>query len=195
VVRKSPISIIDGDLTLFTKDSVLLCEFEKKLQMWRCEFLGSCSVVFNKAKFLKGGKASGERDNSNYGNNRVRFSCNWELLSRVLKEEGFKVVELGPLTPGDEFIKAAQETDADAILISSLYGMADIDLRGFKEKCVEAGLSNVLLYLGGYLKVGRHDWEEDEKHYKEMGFDRVYPSGVDLKIPIADLKADLGKKN
>jgi methylaspartate mutase S subunit len=117
-----------------------------------------------------------------------------KILSRILREEGFKVVELGGLTPPEEFIKAAQETAADAILISSLYGMAELDLAGFKDKCVEAGLGDVLLYLGGNLAVGRHNFKEDERKFKAMGFDRVYPPEVDLKVAVTDLKKDLKAK-
>lgn len=117
-----------------------------------------------------------------------------KILSRVLREEGFKVVELGALTPPEEFIKAAQETAADAILVSSLYGMAELDLVGFKDKCIEAGLGDVLLYLGGNLAVGRHDFKEDEKKFKAMGFDRVYPPEVELGVAIADLRNDLKRR-
>lgn len=117
-----------------------------------------------------------------------------KILSRFLMEEGFKVVELGGLTPPEEFIKVTQETAADAILISSLYGMAELDLEGFKDKCSEAGLGHVLLYLGGNLAVGRHNFEDDEKKFKSMGFDRVYPPGVDLAVVAADLRNDLKKK-
>jgi methylaspartate mutase S subunit len=113
------------------------------------------------------------------------------LLSRVLKDRGFNVVELGGLTPSEEFIHVARETDASAILMSSLYGMAEIDLAGFKDACVEAGLQDVLLYLGGYLMVGRHEWSEAESRFKALGFDRVYPPEVDLDRAIADLTADL----
>ena len=117
-----------------------------------------------------------------------------KILSRVLRDEGYNVVELGVLTPAEDFIKAAQETDADAILISSLYGMAELDLQGFREKCMEVGLGDILLYLGGNLAVGRHDFKDDEKKFKEMGFDRVYPPEVDLDIAIADLKEDLAMR-
>ena len=124
-------------------------------------------------------------------------SIGTRLLSRVLKENGFKVVELGGLTSPEEFIHAAKETDADAILMSSLYGMAELDLAGFKEACIEAGLQDVLLYLGGYLMVGRHDWSEAESRLKALGFDRVYPPEIDLDKAIEDLRSDLrtrGKK-
>jgi methylaspartate mutase S subunit len=117
-----------------------------------------------------------------------------KILSRALREAGFSVVELGILTPPEEFIQAAIETNADAILMSSLYGMAELDVRGFKEKCIEAGLGDVLLYIGGILGVGRHEFKEDEVKFKKLGFDRVYPSEVDLKKPIADLWADLKAK-
>ena len=118
-------------------------------------------------------------------------SIGTRLLSRVLRDNGFNVVELGGLTPAEDFINAARESDAAAILMSSLYGMAEIDLAGFKEACVEAGLENVLLYLGGYLLVGRHDWAEAEHRFKELGFDRVYPPEVDLDRALEDLGNDL----
>lgn len=114
-----------------------------------------------------------------------------KILSRALREAGFKVVELGILTPPEEFIKAAIETNADAILMSSLYGMAELDVRGFKEKCVEAGLGDVLLYIGGILGVGRHDFREDEEKFKKLGFDRVYPPEASLPDSIRDLWGDL----
>jgi methylaspartate mutase S subunit len=114
-----------------------------------------------------------------------------KILSRAFSDAGFNVVALGCLTPPDEFIKAAQETNADAILMSSLYGMAELDLRGFKEKCREAGLDDVILYIGGILGVSRHDFKEDEVKFKKMGFDRVYPPEANLKSAIQDLWNDL----
>ena len=117
-----------------------------------------------------------------------------KVLSRALREAGFKVIELGVLTPPEEFIQAAQETGADAILMSSLYGMAEFDLRGFKEKCLEAGIGDVLLYIGGLLGVKRHDFAEDEVKFKNLGFDRVYPPEAELQAAIRDLRGDLERK-
>ena len=59
-----------------------------------------------------------------------------KIVSKVLKEYGFNVVALGAQTPADEFIKVAQETDEDAMILSSLYGMAEMDLQGFRDKCI-----------------------------------------------------------
>jgi methylaspartate mutase S subunit len=118
-----------------------------------------------------------------------------KVLSRALKDAGFNVVALGMQVSPEEFIRVAQETDANAILMSSLYGMADMDLQGFKDKMQEAGLSNVLLYIGGILGIGRHDFKESEEKYKKLGFDRVFPPEADIESAIKDLWADLKVKS
>jgi len=117
-----------------------------------------------------------------------------KVLSRALKDAGFNVVALGMQVSPEEFIRVAQETDANAILMSSLYGMADMDLQGFKDKMQEAGLSNILLYIGGILGIGRHDFKESEEKYKKLGFDRVFPPEADIESAIKDLRADLKAK-
>ena len=114
-----------------------------------------------------------------------------KVLSRALREAGFKVVELGMQVTPEEFISVAQETKADAILMSSLYGMAELDLKDFNKKRMEAGLSDILLYIGGNLVVGRYDHKDIEPRFRAMGFDRVYPPGIDPEIGIEDLKKDL----
>ena len=48
------------------------------------------------------------------------------ILSLALEEAGFTVVNLGVMASQEEFIAAAVETAADAILISSLYGHGEI---------------------------------------------------------------------
>jgi methylaspartate mutase S subunit len=117
-----------------------------------------------------------------------------KILSRALKEAGFRVTALGAYTPAEEFIKVAQETKADAILMSSLYGMAEFDLKGFNDKRLEAGLKDVVLYIGGNLMVGRHAHSEVEEKFKKLGFDRVYPPEADLNAAINELKLDLKAK-
>lgn len=115
-----------------------------------------------------------------------------KVVSRALKEAGFNVVALGIRVSPDEFIHVAQETNADAILMTSLYGMAELDLGGFNAKRMEAGLGDVLLYIGGNLVIGRSDPKEVEKKFKALGFDRVYPPETDIVAVIEkDLKQDL----
>jgi len=115
-----------------------------------------------------------------------------KIVSRALRDAGYNVVELGMQVSADEFIHVAQETSADAIMMSSLYGMAEFDLKDFKPKLQEAGLNDVLLYIGGNLMVGKHDYKEIEDKFKNLGFDRVYPPATNIKTVIqSDLKEDL----
>lgn len=100
------------------------------------------------------------------------------ILTLALEEAGFNAIALGAITPAEDFVKAAIETDADAILISSLYGQGELDCRGFRDLCIEAGLDDILLYVGGNLIVGKHGWETVEKIFIDMGFDRAFPPGT-----------------
>jgi len=115
-----------------------------------------------------------------------------KILEYALKQAGFNVVNLGVMVSQNEYIEAAIETDADAILVSSLYGHGEIDCRGLREKCDEAGLKDIPLYVGGNLVVGKTPFEKVEKEFREMGFNRVYPPGTMPDVTISDLKKDLG---
>lgn len=115
-----------------------------------------------------------------------------KIIHFVLKEAGYEVTNLGIFNSQEDFINAAKETDAAVIMVSSLYGHGELDCLGMKEKCVEAGLHDVLLYVGGNLMVGKHEPEEVFEKFGAMGFDRV---GLPTDMPddiVAWLKADLG---
>ena len=116
------------------------------------------------------------------------------ILSMALEKAGFKVVALGALTPAPEFVKAGVETAADAILVSSLYGQGELDCRGFRDLCVEAGLENILLYVGGNLIVGKHPWPDVEKIFLDMGFDRAAAPGTRAETVIDWLNRDFAAR-
>jgi methylaspartate mutase sigma subunit len=116
------------------------------------------------------------------------------ILSRALEKAGYKVVALGALTPAAEFVKAAIETDADAILVSSLYGQGELDCRGFRDLCVEAGLENILIYVGGNLVVGKQTWAEVEQRFLAMGFDRAFPPGTRTEDVVRILAEDFAAR-
>ena len=116
------------------------------------------------------------------------------ILSMALEKAGFKVVALGALTPSPEFVKAAVETAADAILVSSLYGQGELDCRGFRELCIEAGLEKILLYVGGNLIVGKHPWPDVEKLFLDMGFDRAAAPGTRAETVIDWLNRDFAAR-
>lgn len=72
-----------------------------------------------------------------------------KVLDRVFSNHDFRVINLGVMVSQDEYIDAAIETGADAIVVSSIYGHGDIDCLGMRERCIERGLGDILLYVGG----------------------------------------------
>lgn len=117
------------------------------------------------------------------------------ILSMALESAGYKVVALGALTPAADFVKAAVETNADGIMVSSLYGQGELDCRGFRELCIEAGLDDILLYVGGNLVVGKQSWPEVEKKFTDMGFDRAVPPGTRTEEVLELLARDFAARD
>ena len=117
------------------------------------------------------------------------------ILAMALEDAGYRVVSLGALTPAADFIRAAIETAADAILVSSLYGQGELDCRGFRDQCIEAGLDDILLYVGGNLVVGKQPWDDVEKRFLDMGFDRAFPPGTRVEGALAALAADFAARD
>ena len=113
------------------------------------------------------------------------------IMTYALREAGFSVISLGAIVSQQEFIDAAVESNADAILVSSLYGMGVLDCESFREKCEEAGIGNIKLYAGGMLTATEFPWEEVVRRFEKLRFDRVYPPGTLPEAFIADLKKDL----
>jgi len=113
------------------------------------------------------------------------------IIEHALLDYGFKVHSLGAQVSQEEFINAALETDADAILVSSFSGHAEILVRSFREKCIEAGLNDIILYIGGSLLLSEEQWDEVEKKFKELGFDRVYPPGTSPTKAVQELLEDI----
>ena len=114
-----------------------------------------------------------------------------KILDKFYSDAGIKVINLGVMVSQDEFIDSAIETGAGAILVSSLYGHGEIDCLGFRDRCTERGLENIILHVGGNLVVGKMDKSHIVEKFKEMGFDRVYTPDVELDVCLADLKTDL----
>ena len=117
------------------------------------------------------------------------------LLEYALRQNGFNVVSLGPLAQKKEFIDSAIETAADALLISSLNGHAELHIPGLRDACIEAGIGDILIYAGGQLTIRRPDWEQVRKRFvDELGLDRVYPPDVNPDTPIRDLESDISAR-
>ena len=77
------------------------------------------------------------------------------MVEHALKAVGFEVVSLEILVSSidqEEFIEAAIETAVSAILVGSYAGHGVIECRGFRDKLEEAGLNDIIMYIGGYLR-------------------------------------------
>jgi methylaspartate mutase sigma subunit len=117
-----------------------------------------------------------------------------KIIMSVLEPLGIEVINLGVMVSQDEFIDAAIETGAEAILVSSIYGHGEIDCQGFRGRCIERGIGDILLYVGGNLVIGKREFSAVEALFEDMGFDRVFKPSVDL-VKVADLlKSDIMKR-
>jgi methylaspartate mutase sigma subunit len=117
------------------------------------------------------------------------------VVEHALKSAGANVVSLGVMTPISEFVEAAVETAADAVVLSSSNGHAAISCDGIREAFIEAGLGEMLLYIGGNLNVGRAASHEDvERQFKILGFDRVFEPNADLTAALELISADINAK-
>ena len=114
-----------------------------------------------------------------------------KILYHAFTDAGFEVINLGVMVSQEEYIAAAIESNADAIVVSSLYGQGELDCRGMREKCDEAGLEGILLYVGGNIVIGKQPFDEVEKRFKAMGFNRAFPPGTPTETTIEALKEDL----
>lgn len=112
------------------------------------------------------------------------------ILEQALSAAGFDVKNLGVQTSQEEFVAAARTHDADAVLVSSLYGHAAQDCEGFHERFAEAGL-DVPTYIGGNLSVGQDDWSETRAFFEDLGFSRVFDSETDPEEAVEALRHDL----
>lgn len=114
-----------------------------------------------------------------------------KIIASVLEPLGFEIVNLGVMVSQDEFIIAAKQTGAQAILVSSIYGHGEIDCLGFRDRCDQLGLFDILLYVGGNLVIGKRNFTDVEVLFKDMGFDRVFRPGADIEEAAEVLKADI----
>ncbi len=111
-----------------------------------------------------------------------------KILQHAFTQAGFEVVNLGVMVAQEEYIAAAIESGADAIVVSSLYGQGELDCRGMREKCDEAGLKGIPLIVGGNIVIGKQKFEDVERRFKAMGFDRAFPPNTTPETTIEALR-------
>ena len=118
-----------------------------------------------------------------------------KIISSVLGGLGFNVINLGVMVSQDEFIDAAIQHNAEAILVSSIYGHGEIDCNGMKERCIHRGIDDVILYVGGNLVIGKKSVDEVRQLFLTMGYDRVFSPSDDLNDVADFLLMDIEHKH
>jgi methylaspartate mutase sigma subunit len=121
------------------------------------------------------------------------------VLAKFFEQRDYKVIKLGICVKQEEFVNAAVETNADAVFVSSLYGMGFGDMEGLRDKLVEAGKGDIILYAGGILSVGAESvwkntedqWKQTEAKFQAIGFNRAYSRDAKLEQVFDDLNGDL----
>jgi methylaspartate mutase sigma subunit len=117
-----------------------------------------------------------------------------KIIASVLSGLGFNVINLGVMVSQDEYIDAAIEHSADAILVSSIYGHGEIDCKGMRERCETRGIGDVILYVGGNLVIGKHAFDDVRTLFLDMGYDRVFAPSDDLNEMADYLRMDIENK-
>ena len=113
------------------------------------------------------------------------------IMQLALEESGFQVFNLRTRNRPEQFCGAALETNAHAVFVSSLNGEGEYWCSSFRKQFVDAGLGQVLLYVGGNIIVGKRPMDEVVALFRSYGFDRVYHQQPDIGVAIADLLEDL----
>jgi methylaspartate mutase sigma subunit len=113
------------------------------------------------------------------------------ILAIGLADAGFRAFNLGTHNLVDDFVDAAVEVEADAVLVSSLNGEGEHWCEGFRERFEAQGMSGIVLYIGGNLVVGDRKEDEVVSLFKSWGFDRVFYRHADFNEVFRLLREDI----
>ena len=117
------------------------------------------------------------------------------ILNIGLENAGFSTCNLGPHNMAQDFVDAAMEVEADAVLVSSLNGEAEHWCGNFRQRFVAVGRGDILLYAGGNLVVGDRPEAQVEALFEDYGFDRVFYRQTDFDEVMNLLAQDLSDGN
>lgn len=109
------------------------------------------------------------------------------ILRQSLLKSGYRVLYLGTQNRLEDFFRLSAMVNA--VMISCMDGHIRYYMRAFPELLKQYRLNSTRWYLGGNLYVGNAAGEE--RHFMEMGFDRVFPKFVDVRTVLHLLRGDL----
>ena len=114
-----------------------------------------------------------------------------KVLEQCLREWGYRVLNIGANRTPKEFACAAAESDANAVLIGSLNGEALHWSRSLRTCFEEAGVGDLLIYMGGNLLNTYTDNDKVDKIFADIGINRVFNGYLDFNSLIEQLDKDL----
>jgi methylmalonyl-CoA mutase C-terminal domain/subunit len=110
-----------------------------------------------------------------------------KVVARALVEAGMEVVYLGLQQTPEAIVRAAVEEDADVIGLSILSGAHMPHFRKVRELMVKSGLGDRLLTGGGIIPT------KDQEKLKELGIERVFGPGDDLREIVDYIRRRAGR--
>ncbi len=113
------------------------------------------------------------------------------IIEVTLRERGFNVINLRTDNTVDDFIDAVVETNASAILMSSLNGEAENWCKGIRKKLAQVGFGHILIHIGGNLVVGEKNEADVITLFESYGFNRVFYGPTNISHAIDLLEEDL----
>lgn len=96
------------------------------------------------------------------------------LLHMGLLNAGFQPFNIGTHNIPEDFVEAAIEVNADAVLLSSINGEGEHWCQNFRARFARVGLAGIHLYAGGNLVVGDKNKDDVIKKFTSFGFNRVF---------------------
>jgi len=113
-----------------------------------------------------------------------------KIISVLLRDEGFEVINLGPFQTAETIINVAEQEDVDVIGLSIHGEEYRIYVPIIIELMKEKGLNDRALILGGVLPP------EDIPELKRIGVDEIFISGTpveEIKRKIIELVKEKGR--
>jgi methylaspartate mutase sigma subunit len=102
------------------------------------------------------------------------------LIAHALRSLGFEIVNLGTCTPVSEFAAAcAEHPEAEAVVIGSLNGHAQEDLRDLPAAKASGAIACPVI-LGGNLSVGSHKEANVAERLHALGVDHILEDPAEL---------------
>ena len=88
------------------------------------------------------------------------------------------------------FHKKCRYTDDSVMSLAVAKALCDSkkDFSDLREKCIEAGIGDIFLYVGGNIVVGKQNFDEVKARFLKMGFNRAFPPGTPIEQTLPFIK-------